>query len=135
NAPDLLIEIVVVDRETPPEAKTKLIRCERSDFRFRKQLESRKHAGRCGEEKIDDAGENQTYSQVLRKRSINRSSWTKVCISRAVTVPIVEPHESGVLNIMKDRHQNGDEQEILIRPLRPRVCRLVPRDEKINDAI
>src|SRR5262245_61960753 len=85
DPPDLLVEIVVVDRQPPPQAEAELVRRERADTRVAQHGAAREHPGAARGAQVHDEGEEDTAREVERGRSVQPARRSE-CADLVVTV-------------------------------------------------
>ena len=134
DAPDLLIQHVVVHGESPPQAQTDLVPAHRSKPAVGERRAARKGAGGTRRPKIDDRREQRARAKEECRRPVDQ---LRQAVSRrlAVAVPVVKPHQPEILHVVKDDDEDGDQEEILIRTVRRAIDRLEARDAEVDRAV
>src|SRR6267142_4005200 len=104
DAPDALIEVVVLQREPPPEAEADLGPRQRAGA-GREERAAREDAGPAREERVHDGGKQPAGHEEPRRGAVDPRGGAGRAV-RAVTVAVVEPHEAEVLDVVEDRDEN-----------------------------
>src|SRR3989454_4358893 len=91
DAPDALIEVVVLQREAPPEAEADLRRRQRARAGGEEPAAG-EDARRACEQRVDDGAEEPARDQERDGRAIDPGGWAGRA-GFAVSVTVMEPHE------------------------------------------
>src|SRR6266496_4026212 len=121
DSPDLLVEIIMIDGQAPPQAKPELVGGKGTDASVEQDLEIRENTRRSSEQEIDDPGEYLTGKKVPPEGPVNGHSRAKAFRSGAIPVSIMEPDQPHILDVVKDYYEDREQKEILVGPLRLRV--------------
>src|SRR5436190_23934086 len=131
NAPDAVVQDVVVKGNAPPEGEGEAVH--RGSFcRVGEASNGRKDSSGTGHRPVED-GESSKDHDIAARSGADPAGRAGVAVALARAV--VEVHKADVLGAVKNRYKDSEQEIILVRPLRSGVHWLEGADDEVPQAV